>query len=243
MNTSADYRNDDARLDDADRAIVATARDFAREHVAPHAAAWEHERRMPADALRRAAEAGLCGLFVARDLGGLGAGRRAVARVLEELAGECMAFAFSLVVHNNLTGNIAANGNDDQKARYLPPMLSGERIGAFSLTEPGAGSDAAGITTAAWRDGDGWVIEGEKAWVTNGNTAEILSAYVQTDASAGWRGIACVMVDAEAPGVERLPAYPLLGTHGLGTNGFRSLAAGSRMQMCYWLPATASKRP
>jgi alkylation response protein AidB-like acyl-CoA dehydrogenase len=144
-----------------------------------------------------------------------------VARVLEELAGECMAFAFSLVVHNNLAGNIAANGNDDQKARYLPTMLSGERIGAFLLTEPGAGSDAAGITTAARRDGDGWVIEGEKAWVTNGTTAETLSAYVQTDASAGWRGIACVMVDAEAPGVERLPAYPLLGTHGLGTNGFR----------------------
>lgn len=221
MNTSEILRDDDAGLPADDRAIVATARAFARAHVAPGAATWEEDRRMPVETLRAAAAAGLCGLFVPRDLGGQGAGRRAVARILEALSGECMAFAFSLVVHNNLAGNIAKNGSDDQKARYLPPMLTGERVGAFMLTEPSAGSDAAGITTAARRDGDGWIVDGDKAWVSNGIAADILSVYAQTDADAGWRGIACLLIDGDTPGVERLPAYSLLGIHALGTNGFR----------------------
>ncbi len=221
MTTPEFLRDEDDRLPADDRAVVEVARAFARDHIAPAAATWELDRRMPVETLRAAASAGLCGLFVPRDLGGQGAGRRAVARVLEELSGECMAFAFSLVVHNNLAGNIAINGSDDQKGRYLPPMLAGERIGAFLLTEPGAGSDAAGITTRASRDGDSWVVDGDKAWVSNGTVADILSVYAQTDADAGWRGIACLVIDGDAPGVERLPAYSLLGAHALGTSGFR----------------------
>src|SRR5690606_38800113 len=100
-------------------------------------------------------------------------------------------------------------------------MLAARRIGAFLLTEPRGGSDAAAIETRARRDGDGWRLDGEKAWVSNAVNAGLLSVYAQTEPEAGARGIACFLVEAETPGVERLPPYSLLGGHALGAGGFR----------------------
>ena len=200
---------------------VAVARDFAAEVVAPSADGWEAERCQPVEAIRAAAAAGLAGLLVPADQGGAGLRVAATARVMEELAAACMAFAFALVVHNNLAGAIARLGSPAQRARYLPDMLAGRRIGAFLLTEPGAGSDAAAIATRATRDGGGWRISGQKAWISNAAHAEILSVYAQTEPGAGARGIACFLVEADRPGVTREPAYRLLGGHALGTGGFR----------------------
>ncbi len=208
-------------LGGAEQALVADARAFAAERVAPFAAQWERDRQVPLETLRAAAEAGLAGLLVPGENGGRGLGTSAAARVFEELAAADMAFAFSLVVHNNLAASIARNGTPEQRERYLPPMLAGRRLGAFCLTEPGTGSDAAAITTRAARAGGGWRIDGEKAWVTNGAVADILSVYVQTEPERGWRGIACLLVDGDAEGLGREPAYVMMGGHAMGTAGLR----------------------
>ena len=223
------------QLTSAEQVLVETARDFAREQVAPHAAGWERERRVPLETFRAAAEAGLARLLPPPALGGHGVSRTALAAVMEELAAACLPFAFMLVVHNNLAGNIAANGSPGQIERFLPPLLSGERVGAFCLTEPGAGSDAAAIVTSAREEPDareeakeqgaqggwerGWVLDGEKSWITNGAVAGLFSVYAQSDPSAGWRGIVCLLVEGDTPGLTRLPPYALLGGHAMGAAG------------------------
>lgn len=201
------------------RALVGRAETFARDVVAPQASAWEIDRRVPLEALRQAADLGLAGLLVPAESGGADLGALAMSRVMETLAAADMAFAFALVVHNNLAGSIARNGTAAQRRRYLPAMLSGECIGAFLLTEPQGGSDAAAITTRARRDGEGWVLDGEKAWVSNGTVAEVLSVYAQTDPDLGWRGIACFLVDGSTPGVVKGAPYAMLGGHALGAAG------------------------
>jgi alkylation response protein AidB-like acyl-CoA dehydrogenase len=200
---------------------VEIAADFARRQVAPHSAQWEQERQQPQAALIAAAEAGLVGLLVPPELGGKGYSFTALVRVLEELAYWDLAFAFSVVVHNNLMFNIARNGTAGQHERFLPALMTMEKLGCFLLTEPGAGSDAAALATRARRDGDGWRLDGAKAWISNAACGGLLSVYAQTDPAEGHRGIACFLVDAEAPGVVREEPYQLLGAHALGTGGFR----------------------
>ena len=217
-------------------ALVATAKRFAAEVVAPNAAVWEAERSYPREALAAACEAGLGGLRVPRELGGQGAGFQAGARIVEVLAAADFGFTFPLIVHNNLAANIARNATDEQKARFLPDMVAGRRVGAFLLTEPGAGSDAAAITTRATRTDGGWNIEGRKAWVTSGVAADILSVYLQTDPAAGWRGIACFLVEADTTGVERGAPYALIGGHAMGASDitFRRCAVG---EDAHFIPA------
>lgn len=200
---------------------VEAARAFAREVIEPNAARWEDERRYPREAVAEAAARGLCGLVVPAEMGGAGLGAAAMARVMEELASADMAFSFGLVVHNNLAGAIARHGDPRQVEAYLDDLVAGHRVGAFLLTEARGGSDAGAILTRARRETGGWVIDGEKAWVSNGAGADVLSVYAQTDPALGWRGIACFLVDADQPGVVREPAYRLMGGHALGTGAFR----------------------
>ncbi len=200
--------------------LLETARQFAADVVAPSAAAWEAERRYSREALTAACDAGLGGLLVPKALGGQGAGFAATAQIVEVLAAADFGFTFPLIVHNNLAGSIARNGNDAQKERYLPDMIAGRRIGAFLLTEPGAGSDAASITTQATQSAGGWTLNGEKAWVTSGVAADVLSVYAQTDPATGWRGIACFLVEADTHGVERGAPYALIGGHAMGVSDF-----------------------
>ena len=201
--------------------LVEIARTFAAEHITPHAADWELNRTVPVETFRQAARAGLTGVLVPKALGGHGASHMAAAKVLEELAGACFAFTFGLWVHNNLLNSIARNGTPEQIARYVPAMLAGERIGAFCLTEPGAGSDAAAITTRAEESADSWRLSGEKAWVTNGVQADVFGVYAQTDPARGWRGIAGFLVGGDAPGLVREAPYTLLGGHAMGVTGLR----------------------
>ena len=178
----------------ADRAkaeqVIATARTFARDRVDPEAAQWERDRRLPREAITAAAAEGLCGLLVPTELGGAGLGISDMAEVMGALAYADMGLAFSLVSHNNLAGAIAKKGSDLHRAQHLDSMLDGSTLGAFLLTEPGTGSDAAAIITSAIANGDRWVLNGEKAWVTNATEAGLLSVYAQTEAGSGSRGIA-----------------------------------------------------
>jgi alkylation response protein AidB-like acyl-CoA dehydrogenase len=199
---------------------VEIAREFAKDVVAPNAQTWEETRTFPREVFTQAADAGLAGLLVPPELGGSGLGVMAIAEVMESLAAACLPFAFSLVVHNNLAGNIARNGSEEQQARYLPDMISGARIGAFLLTEPSGGSDAAAILTRGEPTNDGWRLHGEKAWVSNGAVANVLSVYAQTDPAEGWRGITCFLIDADREGVIREAPYSLMGGHALGTAAF-----------------------
>lgn len=210
---------EDAAVASHEQAIIERAGRWAREYAAPRAEFWERERRFAAEAFASAAGEGLCGLLVPPADGGQGVSQVALARVLEEIAAVDLAVAFSLVCHNNLAGAVSRRAPADLRARALPSLVSGERVGAFLLTEPGVGSDAAAITTRAQRDGDEWLLHGDKAWVTNGTDASLMSVYAQTDDSLGHRGIATFLVDASSDGVERTDGYELFGGHGLGTCG------------------------
>jgi alkylation response protein AidB-like acyl-CoA dehydrogenase len=200
---------------------VAAAQRFAQRHIAPFAADWERERRLPIEVIRAAGEAELLGLMAPEDSGGRGIGLTGSAAVAEVLAAADMAVTFSIKVHNNFVASMLRNGSPGQIERYVAPMLAGETLGAFLLSEPGAGSDATAITTTARPDGAGWVIDGEKAWITNGVAADLLLVFAQTDPALGWHGIASFLVEAASDGVTRLPAYDMLGGHALGACGLR----------------------
>lgn len=208
----------DDELNADHRAVVERVRRFARDRITPAAAEWERRREFPAAAFREGAGLGLTSLLLAKDRGGMGLTHGAAASAFAGLAGACFPFGFTLFVQYNVIAGIAAYGDDATVARLLPAMMAGERIGAFCLTEPGVGSDAAAIATQATKIDGGWRLDGEKAWVTNGTVADVLAVYAQTDPTLGWRGIACFLVDGDAAGLLRGTSYALLGGHALGTN-------------------------
>lgn len=201
--------------------MIEIAQRFAREQIDPAAAEWERERRLPREVITTAAAEGLCGLVVPTEMGGADLGISGMAEVMASLAHADMGIAFSLVCHNNLAGGIAKRGSDLQRKRYLPSMLDASILGGFLLTEPATGSDAAAITTTAIADGNGWLLNGEKAWVTNATDADLLSVYAQTAPGTGTRGIAAFLVRTDQPGVIRGDAYELLAAHSTGTGSFR----------------------
>ncbi len=216
---------------DVDLVLVREAAEFASTHITPEADRWEIERHIPEQELRLAASR-FAGLLAPREAGGLESSVATASAVLGELARGDLAFAFSLVVHANLTNALARSGSEALCARFLPGLLSGEAIGAFCLTEPDVGTDAAGIQTRAHKQNKGWRISGQKAWVTNGAFADLLSVYVKLPPQAapeqealernveGASEIATFLVPASSPGIERLPPYALLGSHIMGTAGF-----------------------
>ncbi len=199
---------------------LTAASKFATEAIAPYAAGWEIDRNQPRATLEQAAQAGLTGLLVPQSLGGLALSKTSFAQVAESLAAADLGIAFALVVHNNLMNAIATSGSDYLCATYLPQLQSMQMLGAFLLTEPTGGSDAAALQTQATRTADGWRLRGAKSWVTNAQNADLLSVYAQTDPAAGAKGIACFVVPANSPGVHRLKPYTLLGAHSMGTGGF-----------------------
>ena len=198
--------------------MIETAKAFSTKKVAPNAAEWEKSRQMPMDDIKEAASSGLMGLLVSRKKGGQGLRYTAVSRIMEELASGCMFFAFSLVVHNNLADSISRHGTRSQIKHFVPALIKGEHIGAFCLTEPGAGSDAAALIAEAKNADDGWVLNGEKAWITNGAMANLFSVYAQTEPALGWKGIVCILVEDHRPGLQRGKAYDMLSGHAMGTS-------------------------
>ncbi len=210
----------DDQLTGAEQSIVDDARAFAATEIEPRAEGWERDRRFGAEAFDALAGAGLTALLVPTELGGRGVGEVALATVLEELAAADLGAAFSAVVHNNMARAVANSGNAKLIDELLPKLISGELVGAFLLTEPGVGSDAAAITCQATLDGNEWVISGKKAWVTNASHAGALNLYAQTSPDLGHRGIVSIVVDPDLAGVTRGERYELMGAHSMGTGGF-----------------------
>lgn len=187
------------------REIVQMARDFARSEIAPKAAEWDRTKEYPAGIMRQLADLGFMGLRIPEDYEGLGLDTLTYVMIIEEIAAADASVAIGLAVHNSLPVTmLLGQGTDDQKRRWLPPMARGEVLAAFSLSEAGSGSDAAGLRAQAVRDGDGWILNGEKAWVTNGDRAGLLVTMLRTDAPddrRGAHGISAFLVPGDAQGV------------------------------------------
>lgn len=201
-------------------ALLDRAASFTEGTVRPNAAAWERERRQPVEALREAAALGLLRLETPKPQGGLGQRYLVKLALCEEMSCADMGFTFSMVNTQNVAARLAVSSNAHHRDTLVPVLMSGEIFGATALSEPGAGSDFSSIRTSARKVDGGWRLDGEKGWITNASIADLFITYVQTDPAAGWRGIACFLVDARRPGFTRRPAYDLLGGHAIGAGGF-----------------------
>ncbi len=188
----------DFSLSDEQREIQALAREFARAEIEPHATEWDRAHGFPREVLARLAELGLLGVCIPEAYGGSGADFLSYVLVLEELSRADAGVGVTVAVHTSAaTLPILAFGTAEQRARFVPPLARGEAIGAFALTEPGSGSDAGSMRTAAEPAGDGWRISGSKQWITNGSFAGTFVLFARTDRStAGARGVSCFVLDA-----------------------------------------------
>jgi hypothetical protein len=191
----------DFDLTEDQRAFQETARAFAAERLAPGAASWDAERHFPAAELREAAALGFAGLYVPEEHGGTGLSRLDAALVFEELAHACPSTTAFLTIHNMVAWMIARCGNQAQRDRWLPRVLSGEAFVSYCLTEPGSGSDAAALKTRAQDTGDGhYTVNGTKAFISGGGIADLYVTMVRTGADSP-RGISCLVAEKGMPGL------------------------------------------
>ena len=188
-------------LTEEQRLIRDTARSYAREHIAPHAAQWDREATFPAEALAGLAELGFYGMLVPEQHGGCDIGYVAAALVLEEI-GVADAACSTIVSVTNSVGcmPLLQYGTAQQQRDFLSPLARGEKLAAFCLTEPQAGSDASGLKTRAERQGDSYVLNGTKQFITSGKNADLAIVFAVTDPAAGKRGISAFVVPTDTPG-------------------------------------------
>ena len=176
-------------------------RDLCRSEFAPYAAAWDAEQGVPYAAIEKLAAQGFLGMAIPEEWGGVGYDARTIVVVLEEIAKVSAALAIMIAVHNSVGAlPVFRFGSDAQRKRFLPRLVSKE-LGAFSLSEPAAGSDAGALEATAVRDGDHWVLNGAKNWVTNGINAGVYLIFARTDKTAGNRGLSAFIVEKGAPGL------------------------------------------
>jgi alkylation response protein AidB-like acyl-CoA dehydrogenase len=192
-------------LSEDQREVQALTRDFAKAEIEPYAAEWDREHRFPRELYAKLAELGLMGACVPEEYGGAGADFLSYILVLEELSRADAGVGVTVAVHTSaVTLPILAFGNDEQKARFVPPLARGSHLGSFALTEAEAGSDAGALRTRAEADADGWRITGAKQWITNGRYAGTFLLFARTDPeSASARGISAFVLDAEHVRVTR----------------------------------------
>lgn len=205
-------------LSSEEQALRDAARKFVRREVAPVAESMDREDRFPRELFRRLGEHGFLAPTVPAEYGGLGLSYRAQAIILEEIARVSPALALSVGAHSNLfADNLARNGSDAQRERFLPRIASGEEIGALGLTEPHAGSDAVSLQTRAVREGDSYRISGTKQFITNGPVADVVLLYAKTDPARGAHGISAFLVRTESPGFSVAKSLDKMGMRGSPT--------------------------
>lgn len=190
----------DFQLSEEQVAIQDMARSFAENEMMPHAEEWDEKKIFPVETLRSAAELGLGGIYSDPEYGGSGLGRLDSVVIFEELAAACPSTAAFLSIHNMASWMVSQFASEELKAKYLPDMLSMNKIASYCLTEPGSGSDAAALRTTAERDGDDYVLNGSKAFISGGGCSDIYVVMVRTG-EEGPKGISCVIVENGTPGL------------------------------------------
>ncbi|HEV7228335.1 isobutyryl-CoA dehydrogenase [Brevundimonas sp.] len=235
----------DFALTDDQRAIQDAARAFAEAELAPHSAEWDETKHFPVDVMRQAAEMGFAAIYAGEEHGGMALGRVEAAVIFEELSRGDVSTAAFISIHNMATWMIDGFGSDDLRARYVPQLTTMEKIASYCLTEPGSGSDAAAMRTTATREGDTYVLNGSKAFISGAGTSDVYVVMARTG-EAGPKGISAFVVDLGTPGLSfgaqekkmgwnsqptaivsfddcRIPAANLLGKEG---DGFRYAMMG-----------------
>jgi len=190
----------DFTLSEDQRAIEDAARAFAEAELAPHSARWDEEHHFPVEVMRSAAELGFAGIYVQDDVGGSGLGRLDAAIIFEELARGDVTTAAFISIHNMTAWMIDRFGGEELRQRFLPRMTTMELIGSYCLTEPGSGSDAAALRTRAERDGDHYVLNGSKAFISGAGTSDVYVVMARTGGE-GPKGISAIVVENGTPGL------------------------------------------
>jgi alkylation response protein AidB-like acyl-CoA dehydrogenase len=197
---------------ESQRKLVEMVRDFCVREVKPHAAEWDREERFPAEVVSQLGELGLLGMAVPDELGGSALDTASIALVIEEIARWDGSLALTVASHNGLgTSHILRFGNDEQRKRFIPEIASGKRLAAWGLTEPGSGSDAAGLRSTAVRKGKGWVLNGSKMFITQGSVGDIFLVLTLTDPSQRQKGITAFVLEKGMKGFSQRPLHGKLG--------------------------------
>lgn len=178
-----------------------TVRDFAEKHIRPYVMEWDESQEFPIDTFKELGKLGLMGVLVPENYGGAGLGYHEYVAAIEELAKVCGSIGLSMAAHNSLcTGHILQFGSEEQKQKYLPLLASCEWLGAWGLTEPNTGSDAGRMMTTAVKDGDHWVINGAKCWITHGKSAQVAVVIVRTGDLLDSRGMTAFIIERGTAG-------------------------------------------
>lgn len=176
-------------------------RDFAEKHIRPHVMEWDEAQTFPVETFKKLGELGLMGVLVPEEYGGSGMGYHEYVHVISEISQVCGSIGLSVAAHNSLcTGHILAFANDEQKNRWLPKLATAEWIGSWGLTEANTGSDAMGMNTTAVLDGDHYVVNGSKNWITHGKSANVAVVMVRTGEKGDSKGISAIVIEKGTPG-------------------------------------------
>jgi len=195
-----------------------TVHQFAAREIAPRAASIDQDNEFPTDLWCKMGDLGLLGITIPEQYGGSGMGYLAHAIAMEEISRASASVGLSYGAHSNLCLNqIKLNGSEAQRSQYLPKLCSGEHIGALAMSEPSAGSDVVSMRLRAERQGDDFVLNGSKMWITNGPDADVYVIYAKTDPDAGSKGITAFIIERDAPGFSRAPKLDKLGMRGSNT--------------------------
>jgi alkylation response protein AidB-like acyl-CoA dehydrogenase len=192
----------DFELSEEQRLLVDSARAFAARELAPHAADWDRDHHFPVDVIKRAAAQGYLGLYIKEEDGGLGLSRLSSALIFEQLAAGCVATTAFITIHNMASWMLASFADQALKDAWLPGLVSGELLASYCLTEPDAGSDAAHLRTRARRDGDDYVLDGSKCFISGAGATDVLIVMARSGEDSGAKGISCFLVPANAEGVK-----------------------------------------
>ena len=247
------------------KAIQNMALDFAMAEMAPHAVRWDEEKIFPTDVLRELAKLGFAGVYVGEEYGGSGLSRLEAALVFEALSAGCTSTAAYLTIHNMASWMIDSFGNETQRAKFLPPLMRMDMMASYALTEPGSGSDAAAMRSRAIRDGDHYVLNGSKAFISGAGHSDLYVAMIRTgDAGAGAGGVSCFLIEKDTPGLSfganerkmgwnsqptaqvifedcRVPAENLLGEEGDGFKFAMKGLDGGRLNIAACSLGTAQR--